>query len=381
MIYIVGAGLFGCVMAELITRNLSLSVHVIEQREHIGGNCYSYNDEETNINCHKYGSHIFHTKDKEVYDYVCKFVEMNNYRHQVLTRSSGKLYQMPINLKTINEFFNLNLNPADGEVFLKDKISKSFIENPENLEEQAIKLIGKELYEAFIKGYTLKQWQRDPKELPSYIIKRLPFRTTYNADYFNDRYQGVPVGGYSKLFDKLLDNELITVSLNTTYKDIKNSIKENDFVIYTGTPDELFDYKFGRLEWRSLDFKWEIFNVKDYQGTAVINEADQDIPYTRTHEFRHYHPEAEKNYSQSKTVICREYSKEYKEGDTPYYPVDTERNRELYKKYLELVNSIPNLILGGRLGMYRYMDMDLTVKSAFDTFKNIKEFLVKEYQL
>lgn len=376
MIYIIGAGLFGSVMAERITSQVKIPVTVIEKRFHTGGNCYSFNESETGINCHKYGAHIFHTSDKEVYEYISQFVELNSYRHQVLTRSNGKIYQMPINLKTVNQFFNLTLSPSECEDFLKKKIALSYNPNPQNLEEQAISLIGDELYNAFIKGYTTKQWQRDPKELPSYIIKRLPFRTNYNSDYFTDRYQGIPIGGYQPLFEGLLANKLISVKLQTSYEDIVKDITKQDWLIYTGAPDELFNYKYGKLEWRSLDFKWEIKNVRDYQGIAVMNEADTDIPYTRTHEFRHFHPEAEKDYNQEKTVVCREFSKEYKDGDTPYYPIDTPYNRELYTKYLNLAKATPNLILGGRLGMYKYMDMDKTIRAALDTFENIKDKLI-----
>lgn len=372
MIYIIGSGLFGSVMAELITSHYNLPVTVIDKRSHAGGNCYSSDDTVTGINCHCYGAHIFHTSDKSVYDYLTRFVELNSYRHQVMTRAGDKVYQMPINLKTVNQFFNVTLTPSECESFLHEKISSSYNPDPKNLEEQAITLIGKELYEAFIRGYTTKQWQRDPKELPTYIIKRLPFRTSYNSDYFMDRYQGIPVGGYQKLFEGLLDNPLIKVSLNTEYKDVVPEIKPEDLVIYTGCPDDLFDYRYGELEWRSLDFKWEVKEVRDYQGTAVMNEADENVPYTRTHEFRHFHPEAESTYSQDKTVICREYSKEYKAGDTPYYPIDTARNRELYVKYLQLAMEQPNLILGGRLGMYRYMDMDKTIRAAMDTFEALK---------
>lgn len=376
MIFIIGAGLFGSVMAELITSRFNLPVSVIDKRSHTGGNCYSSDDPDTGINCHRYGAHIFHTSDKEVYEYVTRFTELNSYRHQVMTRTGGKVYQMPINLKTVNQFFNVSLTPSECESFLKEKIATAYNPAPKNLEEQAITLIGRELYDAFIRGYTAKQWQRDPKELPPYIIKRLPFRTSYNSDYFSDRYQGIPVGGYQKLFDGLLSNKNISISLNTSFSDIRNEIHSDDPVIYTGCPDELFDYRFGMLEWRSLEFKWETKNVRDYQGTAVINEADEEIPYTRTHEFRHFHPEADHKYSQDKTVICREYSKEFKEGDTPYYPVDTVRNREIYSKYLEYSKKYPNIILGGRLGMYKYMDMDKTIRSALDTFNSIKDRLV-----
>ncbi len=374
MVYIIGAGLFGSVIAERVSSLLKLPIIIVDKREHIGGNCFAFNEPSTGINCHKYGAHIFHTSDKKVYNYLSSFVEFNCYRHQVMTRSNGRIYQMPINLKTINQFFDVCLTPQQCKEFLEKKIAQSHIDSPANLEEQAISLIGEELYNAFIRGYTAKQWQRDPKDLPSYIINRLPFRTNFNSDYFSDSYQGIPIGGYQNLFDKLLCNPLIKVFLNTSYNDIKKEIKSDDLIIYTGAPDELFDFRYGKLEWRSLDFKWEIHNVSDFQGIAVLNEADDDVLYTRTHEFKHFHPENKETYELGRTVICREYSKEYKEGDTPYYPIDTNRNRKIYAKYKILADRTRNLYLGGRLGMYKYMDMDKTVRAAFELFNQIVEY-------
>lgn len=374
-IYIIGCGLFGSVIAERIATHLKLKVIILEQRNHIGGNCFSFIDKQTGINCHKYGSHIFHTSDCNVINYVKPFMTLNHYRHQVFTRHADEIYQMPINLSTINKFFNKNLTPCEGQEFLKKMIEDSKIHNPKNFEEQAISLIGKDLYHAFIRGYTAKQWQRDPKELPSYIIKRLPFRTNYCADYFNDSFQGIPTEGYTPFFEKLLESPLIEIRLNTKFNSHLKEIQESPLVIYTGSPDELFDYCFGRLEWRTLDFLWETKNCSDFQGCAVINEADETIPYTRTHEFKHYHPENKQSLQLSQTVICREFSREYKEGDTPYYPVDTHKNRELYLRYEQLAETRGNLILGGRLGMYRYMDMDKTIASALDTFDHCKEIL------
>lgn len=372
MIYIVGAGIFGSVMAERITSELGMKVIIIDKRNHIGGNCYSFIDPETGINCHKYGSHIFHTSDDKVMKYVSKFMKLNQYRHFVLSRYGDCIYHMPINLDTINKFFNKHFSPNECKTFLLDIINKSKIDCPKNFEEQAISLIGKDLYEAFIKGYTKKQWQRDPKELPSYIIKRLPFRTSYCFDYFNDTYQGIPIGGYTPFFKKLLSNNLIELKLNTDFLRIKKIIKPNDFVIYTGPVDEFFDFSLGKLEWRTLDFKWKTLNVEDYQGCAVLNEANANIPYTRTHEFKHYHPEILDIVSKNKTVICEEYSREYQDGDIQYYPIDTQKNRMLYEKYKQLALEYPNLILGGRLGMYKYFDMDKAILAALDTFNLIK---------
>lgn len=372
-IVIVGAGCFGSTLAHLIASKLNRQVTVIDKRSHIGGNCYSYDDADTGINCHMYGSHIFHTSIKEVYDFISQFVTLNHYRHFVMTRSNGTVYSMPINLRTVNKFFNKDMTPSECKAFLEEKIAQSHIDNPANLEEQAISLIGKDLYKAFIRGYTKKQWQRDPKELPSFIIKRLPFRTTYNCDYFNDTYQGIPVGGYTKLFEGLLNHPYIDLKLNTNYQDIKDTIKEDDIVIYTGPIDEYFDFCFGKLEWRSLDFKWEVLNEQDHQGCACMNEADEDVPYTRTHEFKHYHPERKEVLASNKTIICREYSKEYKDGDTPYYPVNNDRNQELLAKYQEKAKSLKNVFFGGRLGTYQYFDMDKSILQALRFFDEHKE--------
>lgn len=371
-IFIVGAGIFGVTMAERISNVLHKKVYIIDKRDHIGGNCYSFTDKETGINCHKYGAHIFHTNNKEVYDYISQFVTLNHYRHQVLTRSDSILYQMPINLHTINKFFKKEFTPTDASIFLQKKIEKSHIKNPINLEEKAISLIGEELYEAFIKGYTKKQWQRDPKELPANIITRLPFRINYCNDYFVDSYQGIPIGGYTKLFEGMLNNKNIDLSLNTSYQDIRKDIKEDDLLIYTGMIDEYFNYSLGRLEWRSLDFKWETKDTQDYQGCAVVNEAKEDVPYTRTHEFKHFHPENTDTFKLNKTVICREYSKEYQIGDTPYYPVNTTKNQNLYKEYLNLATKETNVIFGGRLGEYKYLDMDSSINQAFKLISKLR---------
>lgn len=377
-IYVIGSGLFGSVLAERIASQLNLRVIVIEKRNHIGGNCFTFTDKDTGINCHKYGSHIFHTSNQEVIEYVSQFMKLNHYRHQVFTRHNGKIYQMPINLSTINKFFNKQLNPCECKIFLSNLIAHQKVSEPQNFEEQAISLIGSELYKAFIRGYTLKQWQRDPKDLPAYIIKRLPFRTNYCADYFLDYFQGIPTEGYTPFFQRLLNNPLIEVRLNTDFNSTSLELSKASLIIYTGSPDELFNYCFGKLEWRTLDFSWEVKNCSDFQGCAVLNEADEDIPYTRTHEFKHYHPENNKSFESGQTIICREFSREYEFGDIPYYPVDTITNRDRYSKYKHLAEGFNNLILGGRLGMYRYMDMDQTIASALHVFKQCKEILNKK---
>ncbi len=374
--FIIGAGCFGSTLAHLIATKCNEKVTVVEKRDHIGGNCYSFLDPKTGICCHKYGSHIFHTSSKEVYNFISQFVELNHYRHFVMTRSNGDVYSMPINLRTINKFFKKNFRPHEAKIFLNNKISESHIDKPRNLEEQAVSLIGKDLYQAFIRGYTKKQWQRDPKDLPSFIIRRLPFRCDYNTDYFNDFYQGIPVGGYTKLFEGLLNHKNIEIKLNTDFKDIKDNISSEDIVIYTGPIDEYFNYCYGKLEWRTLDFQWEILNEQDYQGCACMNEADEDIPYTRTHEFKHFHPECTDIMESKNTIICREYSKEFKDGDTPYYPVNNNKNNEILEKYKEKASSLKNVFFGGRLGTYQYLDMDKSILQALNFFKqNMKGFM------
>ncbi|MBO4793299.1 MAG: UDP-galactopyranose mutase [Deltaproteobacteria bacterium] len=369
MYFIIGAGFWGAVIAERIASVMKEPVTIIDKRNHIGGNCHSSIDEETGIECHRYGSHIFHTSLPQVWEYINRFGEFTNYQHKVFTTYQGKVYTMPINLSTINAFYGKSLTPTEAEEFLKAEIARDFIAEPKNLEEKAISLIGRPLYEAFIKGYTAKQWEHDPKDLPASIISRLPFRSNYNANYFRDPWQGVPKGGYFSIFQKLLANPLITVKLGVEYEQFKAQIPADATVIYTGMPDQLFGYEFGELEWRSLRFEWETRDVRDYQGTACMNYADESVPYTRIHEFKHYHPERETPFNFGRTVICREYSQTYKRGEEAYYPVNNERNNAVYARYAQKAAETPNLILGGRLGSYRYWDMDKAIADALNTFE------------
>lgn len=367
--FIIGAGFFGATIANLVAENLNFQVIVIEKRPHIGGNCHSSIDETTGIECHCYGSHIFHTSNREVWEYLSRFSEFTSYRHKVLTKHDGKVYSMPINLFTINELYGKCLSPAEAERFLADEVAREYVANPANLEEKAISLIGRSLYEAFIKNYTRKQWDRDPRDLPADIINRLPVRTTYNTDYFGDTWQGVPKDGYCALFRKLLSHPNITVRLNCDYETIRREIPSDATVIYTGMPDQLFEYKYGELEWRSLRFEWETVNTRDYQGTPVMNYADSEVLFTRIHEFKHYHPERQGPFNLSKTVICREYPAQFRKGGEAYYPVNDERNTTLYARYAAEAAKNPQLILGGRLGSYRYWDMDKAVADALRTFR------------
>ncbi|MBQ7585852.1 MAG: UDP-galactopyranose mutase [Desulfovibrionaceae bacterium] len=372
-LFIVGAGLFGSVLAERIANKLKLPVTILEKRNHLGGNCHSELEEETGIECHKYGSHIFHTSIPRVWEYLKPFCEFTGYRHTVLIKHQGHIYSMPINLFTINDLYQKNLTPKEASLFLKSEIARDHLKNPQNLEEKAISLIGRPLYEAFIKNYTTKQWGRDPKKLPQEIITRLPFRTSYNTSYFKDTWQGVPKEGYFTLFKKLLDHPLITVKLNCSYESEKASLPKDSLIIYTGLPDALFDYQFGPLEWRSLDFEWEIVQVQDFQGNSVVNYADLSEKFTRIHEFKHYHPERETPFNLNKTIICREYPANYVQGSEAYYPINDAKNTELYAKYVNLASQNKNLILGGRLGQYQYFDMDKTIAGALSSFDELEK--------
>ena len=361
---IVGSGFYGSVVARRIAEELKEKVLVIEKRNHIGGNSYAHIDEKTRIEVHDYGSHIFHTSDENVWNFLKRFTELNDYRHTVYSNYKNVVYSLPINLHTINQFFQKDLSPTEAEELINKEVEVVKIFYPKNLEEKAISLIGRSLYEAFIKGYTKKQWSKDPKDLVPEIITRLPVRFNYNNSYFNDKYQGIPKNGYEKMFQKILDHQNIELKLNTDFKNIRNDISSECKVIYTGPIDELCNYELGPLPWRSLRFELETKNVNDFQGTTVMNYADENIPFTRIHEFKHYHPDWENSDS---TIICKEYSENYEVGKEPYYPVNNSESEELYKKYLNLAKQrFPNFVFGGRLGCYKYWDMDKAVLAALN---------------
>ncbi|MBQ9406471.1 MAG: UDP-galactopyranose mutase [Desulfovibrio sp.] len=368
--FIIGSGIWGSVMAERIASVLRVPVVVVERRNHVGGNCHASRDAATGIECHRYGSHIFHTKIREVWDYLTKFTRFNSYRHKVLIRHAGRTYVMPINLATINALYQKNFTPEEAQNLLQEESNRAFPAEarPQNLEEKAVSQIGRPLYEAFIRDYTAKQWGRAPVDLPASIINRLPIRTSYNFDYFDDPWQGIPWDGYAALFARLLDNTLITVRLNTSYEAIKTEIPSDATVIYTGQADALFDCVHGELEWRSLRFEWETVNQRDYQGTSVMNYADADVAYTRIHEFKHYHPERTEIFESGHTVICREYPSAWTSGGEAYYPLNDARNTALYERYAAMAQEA-GIILGGRLGAYRYWDMDKAVADALRVFE------------
>lgn len=362
---IVGSGFSGAVIAERIASQLGRQVLVIEKRDHIGGNCYSETDPGTGIECHRYGTHIFHTSNERVWNYIRQFTMFNSYRHQVLSFHKGRTYQFPINLDTINHFFGVNLQPFEVEDFMASKRDTS-ITHPSNFEEQATSLLGRELYEAFFKYYTIKQWQADPRQLPAAIFNRIPVRKNYDESYFSDTWQGIPNAGYTSIFNKLLADKKIKVLLNTDYFALRNDLNPDACLIYSGPIDRLFDYRYGKLSWRTLRFEKETVDTDDYQGNAVINFPDADIPYTRIHEPRHLHPE--RCYETNKTIIFREYSLADR-GDEPYYPIPSDENQRLLPLYRQEAAQQKNLFITGRLGDYKYYDMHQTIERALDIFE------------
>ncbi len=355
---IVGSGLFGCVFAYEATKR-GYKCLVIEKRNHVGGNVY--NEETEGVNVHKYGAHIFHTSDEEVWAYVNGFVRFNNYVNSPVANYKGELYNLPFNMNTFARMWNIT-TPQQAQAIIKQQ-SEEIKGEPKNLEEQAISLVGRDIYQKLVKGYTEKQWGRDCKDLPSFIIKRLPLRFTFDNNYFNDPYQGIPIGGYNVLVNKLLEGT--DVILNTDYLSDKESFnKQAKKVVYTGMLDEYFNNVFGKLEYRSLKFETETIDSDNYQGVAVMNYTDRETPYTRIIEHKHF-----EFGKQEKTVITKEYPTDWQEGMEPYYPVNDDKNNELFNKYKELAAQEENVIFGGRLAEYKYYDMDKVIRSALDCVK------------
>ncbi len=351
---IVGAGLYGAVFANEAAKKGKTCL-VVDKRDHIAGNIYT--KECSGINVHVYGAHIFHTSDKFIWDYINEFAEFNNYINSPIARYKDELYNLPFNMNTFSKMWNI-ATPAEAKKIIADQIDKLGITEPKNLEEQALSLVGKDVYEKLIKGYTEKQWGRDCKELPSFIIKRLPLRFTYDNNYFNDRFQGIPIGGYTRIIEQMLSKA--DVRLNTDYLADREELDAlADKVIYTGAIDAFYDYKLGVLEYRSVRFETEELDMENYQGNAVVNYTDREVPYTRIIEHKHF-----EFGKQPTTIISREYSSEWKKGDEPYYPVNDKKNGELYLKYDELAGKESKVIFGGRLGAYKYYDMDKVIAAA-----------------
>ena len=363
---IVGAGLFGAVFAREMS-GLGRSCLVIDKREHIAGNIYT--EDVAGIQVHKYGAHIFHTSDKRVWDYVRQYAEFNHYVNSPVAVYGDELYNLPFNMNTFNKLWGVK-TPAEAKARIAEQIAGLGLGEPRNLEEQALSLVGPDVYSKLIKGYTEKQWGRDCKDLPSFIIKRLPLRFIYDNNYFTDPYQGIPVGGYTGIVEKLLQG--VPVKLGISYREFleTNAAKgeaSDSFgkVLYTGMIDEYFDYCFGELQYRSLRFEEELItNCENYQGNAVVNYTEREVPYTRIIEHKHF-----EFGTQPDTVITREYPAEWKRGDEPYYPVNDERNNALYTRYAELAAREKNVLFGGRLGQYRYYDMDKVIAAALDIAK------------
>ncbi|WP_353948975.1 UDP-galactopyranose mutase [Sporolactobacillus sp. Y61] len=353
---VVGSGLFGSTFAYEAAKR-GKRVKVIDKRLHIGGNIYTENIE--GINVHKYGAHIFHTNNKKIWDYINQFAEFNRYTNSPIANYKGEIYNLPFNMNTFNKLWGV-VTPEQAAAKIEEQKAKIQIGQPKNMEEQAISLIGTDIYYKLIKGYTEKQWGREASELPAFIIKRLPVRFTYNNNYFNDKYQGIPIGGYTQIIEKMLSSELIDVELGTDFLDRKDEyLKKYPKIIYTGMIDQFFNYLYGSLEYRSLDFKTEILDIKNFQGNAVVNYTDSETPFTRIIEHKHF-----EFGTQPKTVITKEYPKEWEKGDEPYYPMNDQRNNKIYRQYRQLAEKTPNVIFGGRLGMYKYYDMHQVIGAA-----------------
>lgn len=372
---VVGSGFFGLTVAERAATE-GYRVLVLDRRSHIGGNAYSEFEPETGIEVHRYGSHLFHTSNERVWEYVHRFTKFNNYQHHVLTIHQGRIYPMPVSLATICDFFGKALSPDQARELVDSHIREESIVDPANLEDKAISLIGRPLYEAFIRGYTAKQWQTDPKELPPEIITRLPVRYTFNTRYFNDTWEGLPVEGYTTWLSNMATHPNIDVRLDIDFFDIRSELPGDKPIVYTGPLDEYFGFSEGHLTWRTLDFDVEVIDLPDFQGTSVMNYADESVPFTRIHEFKHLHPER-KNAS-GKTVIMREFSRFAQQADEPYYPINTAEDRKHLQSYREATNREPNVIFGGRLGTYQYLDMHMAIASALTTFDNEVNPLLKQ---
>ena len=358
---VVGAGLFGAVFARE-AKLKGKKVLVIERRNHIGGNVYTEKIED--INVHKYGAHIFHTNNKTVWDYVNQFADFNRFTNSPIANYKGELYSLPFNMYTFNKMWGVT-TPQEAKNKINEQKNKYKIKEPKNLEEQAINLVGFDIYEKLVKDYTEKQWGRSCKDLPAFIIKRLPVIFNFDNNYFNALYQGIPIGGYTKMIEKMLDG--IDIRLNTNFFDNKEYFEKiSNKIIFTGPIDEYFDYKFGHLEYRTVRFDTEVLGISNYQGNAVVNYTSKDVPWTRIIEHKWF-----EFGNQNKTVISKEYSVEWKPGDEPYYPINSEKNDQLYLKYKELASKNTKVFFGGRLGEYKYYDMDITVEKALELSKKI----------
>jgi UDP-galactopyranose mutase len=366
---VVGSGFFGLTVAERCANDLGLRVLILERRDHIGGNAYSEAEPQTGIEIHRYGAHLFHTSNARVWEYVNRFTTFTGYQHRVFSVYKGRVYPLPINLATICEYFGSVMSPDEARALIAEQSAEVPTGEAANLEEQAISLIGRPLYEAFFRGYTSKQWQTDPTELPAEIVTRLPVRYTFNNRYFSDTFEGLPTDGYTAWLERMADHKNIEVRLGTDFAELRSSLLGNVPVVYTGPLDAYFGYAAGDLGWRTLDFDLEVLSTGDFQGTPVMNYADADVPFTRIHEFRHFHPERDW-YPKDKTVIMREYSRLAGRGDEPYYPINTATDRARLLNYREMAEREHGVFFGGRLGTYKYLDMHMAIGSALSMYDN-----------
>ena len=370
---VVGSGLFGLTIAEQAASRWGLRVAIVERRSHLGGNAYSEIDPETGIEVHKYGAHLFHTSNERVWEYVNRFTSFTSYVHRVWTTVDGVVYPMPVNLGTINQFFSAAYGPDEARALIAQQAAEVDGQEITDFESKGVSLVGRPLFEAFFKNYTAKQWQTDPKDLPASIISRLPVRYNYDSRYFNDKYEGLPVDGYTAWMERMVASDLIDVYLDTDFFDPENPLNKAAVVgkvpvVYTGPVDRYFDYSAGDLSWRTVDFEKEVVDTGDYQGCSVMNYGDIDGPFTRIIEFRHFHPE--RDYQDKKTVIFREFSRFADHGDEPYYPVNTAQDRERLEQYRELMKNEDRVFFGGRLGTYKYLDMHMAIASALTMLDN-----------
>ncbi len=365
---VVGSGFFGLTIAERCASELGLKVLVLERRHHLGGNAYSEKEPETGIEVHVYGAHLFHTSNERVWDYVNRFTTFTSYQHRVFAKYQDKVFSFPMNLGLINQFFGRSFTPDEARALIAEQSSEIATADATNLEEKAISLIGRPLYEAFVKGYTAKQWQTDPTELSADIITRLPVRYTFDNRYFNDRWEGLPTDGYTAWLTRMAEHPNIEVRLETDFFSVADDFKGKVPIVYTGPVDEYFGNSEGRLSWRTVDLKPSVLDVDDFQGTSVMNYNDIDVPFTRIHEFKHFHPE--RTHLPGKTVIVHEYSRFAEDDDEPYYPINTPADREKLLKYRELAKREPLMLFGGRLGTYKYLDMHMAIGSALSMFDN-----------
>ncbi|MFA1550854.1 UDP-galactopyranose mutase [Actinomadura chokoriensis] len=367
---VVGSGFFGLTVAERCAAELGLRVLVLDRRDHIGGNAYSEDEPGTGIEIHRYGAHLFHTSNERVWEYANRFTRFTGYQHRVYSTFKGRVYPLPINLGTICEYFGRAFTPDEARALIAEQAGEIVAgDEPRNLEEKAVSLIGRPLYEAFIRGYTAKQWQTDPRDLPADVITRLPVRYTFDNRYFSDTHEGLPVDGYTAWLERMADHPNIEVRLNTDFFDLRDDLTGRVPVVYTGPLDRYFGYAEGELGWRTLDFETSVEPTGDFQGTPVMNYADEDVPYTRIHEFRHFHPERW-HYPDDRTVIMREFSRFAERGDEPYYPINTAEDRERLLRYREMARREDGVLFGGRLGTYQYLDMHMAIASALGMVDN-----------